>query len=97
MKIYAWAGAFGIVFFLLPSLVAAVLRRSYLRQLFVCNLVTGLTFAGWLGTLSWALTNKPYPFDARKNPKTRLASLVFLGAFLIEVGAIVVGFYVHRH
>lgn len=95
MKIYALIGAFGVIAYALPSIIAVLLRRAYWRRLFLCNLVTGFTWAGWLGTLSWALTNKPYPFDARTTPKTRLASFAFLGFFVIEIGAMILLFHPH--
>ncbi|GAB6854308.1 superinfection immunity protein [Asaia astilbis] len=75
-----------IVAYFIPTIIAVVMRRSYYRRLFFVNLASGFTFSGWLGTLTWAVSNNPEPLTKKNSPKSRYAYIFLIGVFILEAG-----------
>ena len=48
-----------IVFYLLPSFVAAVRHHHNEGAIVALNILAGWTILGWIAALVWALTNAP--------------------------------------
>lgn len=52
-------GLFGLVAYLLPSVVAWYRSHHNTVAIVACNVLLGWTVVGWIGTFIWALTRPP--------------------------------------
>jgi hypothetical protein len=50
---------FGLVIYILPTLIAKNRRHHNTGAICALNLFLGWTFVGWVACLVWALTNPP--------------------------------------
>ena len=48
---------FGVIFYILPTLIASERNRRHTIGILLVNLFFGWTFLGWIAALLWALTN----------------------------------------
>jgi hypothetical protein len=64
--------ALGVLFYFLPSLIAATRDARYGGQMFLLNLVFGWTILGWLAVLIWAAVEKR---DELPKPSTNFERL----------------------
>jgi len=75
---------FSLVFYLLPSILAFFFNRDNLRKIFLVNLISGLSWVAWLGTLVWAVTGKIYKPD--KPSKAAMRGWVWFTALILIAG-----------
>lgn len=46
------------VMYFLPSIIALARRHSYVRSMFVLNIILGWTFFGWVALFVWSLATQ---------------------------------------
>jgi hypothetical protein len=51
---------FGLAFYFLPTIIAAVRGKRNAAAIFALNLLLGWTFVFWVVALVWSLMNDPY-------------------------------------
>ena len=77
-----------VIFFFLPTILAALLKHKNVPALFALNLILGFTIIGWAVALVWALLR-----EQRVIPPSGARIAVIWGLLLFLGGSCSVGVY----